>query len=100
MHRRTPRIPRSLPELLCVTSCMVAIQAAVWCLHIRIIRKNKHIACRRLVRWCWGSFGKDIRVPSPSCTVNCIWAERLECEYKGFHYADEYIYNIFQITLL
>ena len=100
MHRETPRIPCSLPALLRVTRCMVAIQAAVWCLHIRIIRKNKHIVCRRSVRWWWGSFGKDIRVPLPSCTVNCIRAERLECEYKGFHYADEYIYNIFQITLL
>ena len=61
-------------------------------------KKTRHIAYRQLVRWCWGFLGKDIRVPLPSCAVNCIRAhfqepERLddEVEYTGFHYADEQI---------
>jgi len=59
-------------------------------------KKNRHIAYRQLVRWCWGSLGKEVRVPLPSCAVNCIRAHfqepgRLEEDqiYTGFLYADE-----------
>ena len=37
-------------------------------------KKNYHIAYRQLVRWFWGALGKNIRVPLPSCAVNCIRA--------------------------
>ena len=59
-------------------------------------KKNRHIAYRQLVWWCWGTLGKEIRVPLPSCAVNCIRAhfpepERLEEDmvFTGFQYADE-----------
>ena len=32
-------------------------------------KKSRHIACRQLVRWCWGVLGKEIRVPLPSCAT-------------------------------
>ncbi|XP_068697462.1 uncharacterized protein [Montipora foliosa] len=34
-------------------------------------KKNRHIAYRQLVRWCWGALGKNIWAPLPSCAVNC-----------------------------
>ena len=59
-------------------------------------KKNRHIAYRQLVRWCWGSLGSEIHVPLPSCAVNCIRAHfpepnRLEEDmtFTGFQYADE-----------
>ena len=59
-------------------------------------KKNRHTAYRQLVRWCWGTLGKEIRVPLPSCAVNCIRAHfpepnRLEEDmtFTGFVYADE-----------
>ena len=58
--------------------------------------KSRHIAYRQLVRWCWGSLGKEIRVPLPSCAVCCIRAHFQEpgkpeedMVFKGFRYADE-----------
>ena len=56
---------------------------------------SRHIAYRRLVRWCWGVIGKEIRVPLPSCAVCCIRAHfpppGLEEEFlfEGFHFPDE-----------
>lgn len=58
-------------------------------------KKNRHVAYRQLVRWCWGFLGKDIRVALPSCAVCCIRAHfpppGLEdnFEFEGFRYADE-----------
>ena len=58
--------------------------------------KMRHIAYRQLVRWCWGSLGKEVCVPLPLCAVNCIPAHfsepnRLEDDmvFTGFQYADE-----------
>ena len=58
-------------------------------------KKNRHIAYRQLVRWCWGVLGKEIRVVLPSCAVMCIRAHfpppgiEEDFEFVGFHYADE-----------
>ena len=59
-------------------------------------KKHRHIAYRQLVRWCWGALGKNIRVPLPSCAVNCTRAHfpkpnQLEEDMilSGFTYADE-----------
>ena len=59
-------------------------------------KKSRHIAYRQLVRWCWGSLGKEIRVPLLSCAVNCIRAHFQEpgrpeddMIFTGFYYADE-----------
>jgi len=66
VHRGTPRIPCSLPELLHVTSCMVAIQAAVWCLRIRIIKK-KQAHCLQAIgkvvlRLLWQGYKSSIAI--------------------------------------
>ncbi|XP_069119754.1 uncharacterized protein [Argopecten irradians] len=34
--------------------------------------KNRYIAYRQLVRWCWGWLGRHVRVPVPSCAVSMI----------------------------
>ena len=59
-------------------------------------KKNCHIAYRQLVSWCWGTLGKNILIPLPSCAVNCIRAyfpepNQLEEDmvFTGFTYADE-----------
>ena len=58
-------------------------------------KKNRHIAYRQLVRWCWGVLGKEIRVVLPSCAVMCIRAHfpppgiEEDFEFVRFHYADE-----------
>lgn len=58
-------------------------------------KRNRHIAYRQLVRWCWGILGRDIRVTLPSCAVCCIRAHfpppGLEDDFvfTGFQYADE-----------
>ena len=58
-------------------------------------KKNRHIAYRQLVRWCWGVLGKEIRVVLPSCAVMCIRAHfpppgiEEDFEFVGSHYADE-----------
>ena len=59
-------------------------------------KKSRHVAYRQLVRWCWGTSGKEIRVPLPSCAVNCIRAHFQEpgvfeedLTFTGFLYADE-----------
>ena len=59
-------------------------------------KKSRHVAYRQLVRWCWGALGKEIRVPLPSCAVNCIRAHFQEpgrseddMVFAGFQYADE-----------
>ena len=59
-------------------------------------KKNRHIAYKQLVRPCWGALGKNIRVPLPTCAVNCIRAHfpepnQLEedMSYSAFTYADE-----------
>ena len=59
-------------------------------------KKNRHIAYRQVVRWCWGTLGKNIRIPLPSCAVNCTCAPFLEPNqleevmvFTGFTYADE-----------
>jgi len=58
-------------------------------------KRNRHIAYRQLVRWCWGHLGKEVRVVLPSCAVMCIRAHftapGLEENYTftGFLYADE-----------
>ena len=99
MYCSAPRLPSSLPKLLGV------VQAA-WLQYRQQYgtaayegahhKKNRRIAYRQLVRWCWGTLGKEIRVPLPSCAVNCIRAhfpepERLEEDmvFTGFQYADE-----------
>ena len=59
-------------------------------------KKNRHIAYREVVRWCRGTLGKNIRIPLPSCAVNCTCAHfpepnQLEEDmvFTGFTYADE-----------
>ena len=58
-------------------------------------KKQRHVAYRQLVRWCWGVLGKEIRVPLPSCAVSCIRANfpppGLEDDFvfEGFKFADE-----------
>lgn len=58
-------------------------------------KRNRHIAYRQLVRWCWGVLGKEIRVVLPSCAVMCIRAHfpppglEEDFEFVGFLYADE-----------
>lgn len=58
-------------------------------------KRNRHIAYRQLVRWCWGTVGREIRVALPSCAVMCIRAHfpppGLEDDFvfTGFLYADE-----------
>lgn len=58
-------------------------------------KRNRHIAYRQLVRWCWGVLGKEIRVVLPSCAVMCIRAQfpppglEEDFEFTGFIYADE-----------
>lgn len=58
-------------------------------------KKNRHIAYRQFVRWCWGFLGKAIRVPLPSCVVCCIRAHfpppglEEDFHFTGFLFADE-----------
>ena len=58
-------------------------------------KKQRHIAYRQFVRWCWGVLGKEIRVPLPSCAVSCIRAHfpppGLEDDFvfEGFRDIDE-----------
>ena len=58
-------------------------------------KKNRHIAYRQLVRWCWGILGKEVRVVLPSCAVCCIRAHfpppGLEDDFifEGFRFPDE-----------
>lgn len=58
-------------------------------------KKNRHIAYRQFVRWCWGFLGKEIRVPLPSCVVSCIRAHfpppglEEDFHFTGFLFADE-----------
>lgn len=58
-------------------------------------KRNRHIAYRQLVRWCWGLLGKEIRVVLPSCAVMCIRAHfpppglEEDFEFTGFSWADE-----------
>ncbi|XP_041349489.1 P2X purinoceptor 7-like [Gigantopelta aegis] len=35
-------------------------------------RRNRYVAYRQFVRWCWGYLGKDVRVVLPSCVVTKI----------------------------
>ena len=37
-------------------------------------KRQRHVAYRQFVRWCWNVLGKDIQVPLPSCAVSCIRA--------------------------
>ena len=56
---------------------------------------NRHVAYRQLVRWCWGNFGKEVRVLLPSCAVCCIRAHfpppglDNDFQFEGFHFPDE-----------
>ena len=55
-------------------------------------RRNRHIAYRQLVRWCWQVLGKEIRVVLPSCAVVKIrtqYPSPADQGYEGFHYWDE-----------
>ncbi|XP_046855134.1 uncharacterized protein LOC124448167 [Xenia sp. Carnegie-2017] len=58
-------------------------------------KRQRHVAYRQFVRWCWGILGKEIRNPLPSCAVCCIRAyfppPGLEEDFvfKGFEFADE-----------
>lgn len=58
-------------------------------------RRNRHVAYRQLVRWCWGVLGRDIRVALPSCAVCCVRAHfpppgfEDNFEFIGFRHADE-----------
>ena len=58
-------------------------------------KKNRHIAYRQLVRWCWGVLGKEIRVVLPSCAVSCIRAHfpppgpEDDHVYVGYLFPDE-----------
>ena len=97
MLPETPRIPGSLPELLGVTSCVTYMQQYGASAYERSDNKKGTLPIyRQLVRWFWGSLGRDIRVTLPSSAVNCIRPhfqepEKLEdeMEYTGFHHADE-----------
>ncbi|XP_072176071.1 uncharacterized protein [Diadema setosum] len=46
--------------------------------------RNRHVAYRQLVRWCWRFLGRYVRVPLPSCAVNQIRKAFPSQEYKGF----------------
>lgn len=35
-------------------------------------RRFRYTAYRQFVMWTWGRLGPDVRVPIPSCVVNCI----------------------------
>ena len=39
---------------------------------VQIYKRNRHIAYRQFVRWCWGFLGREIRVLLPSCAAMCI----------------------------
>lgn len=62
---------------------------------IPLHKRNRHIAYRQLVRWCWGVLGKEIRVVLPSCAVMCIRAHfpppglEEDFVFTGFKYSDE-----------
>ncbi|XP_064638313.1 uncharacterized protein LOC135494327 [Lineus longissimus] len=53
-------------------------------------KRNRHVAYRQLVRWCYGFLGKDIRVFLPACAVAMIRAffpppgMEEEAEFVGF----------------
>ncbi len=33
---------------------------------------NRHVAYRKLARWCWGYLGRQVRVVLPACCVSNI----------------------------
>ncbi|KAJ8322412.1 hypothetical protein KUTeg_000037 [Tegillarca granosa] len=50
-------------------------------------KRNRYVAYKQLVRWCWGWLGKNIRIPLPSCVVRTI-RDTFPCEndnYVGFN---------------
>ena len=73
MLPETPRIPGSLPELLGVTSCVTYMQQYGASAYERSDNKKGTLPIyRQLVRWFWGSLGRDIRVTLPSSAVIII----------------------------
>ena len=58
-------------------------------------KQLRHIAYRQLVRWCWGTLGREMRVVLPSCAVLCIRQHfpppglEEDFEFQGFQYADD-----------
>ena len=60
-----------------------------------IYKRNRHIAYRQFVRWCWGFLGREIRVVLPSCAVMCIQQHfpapgpEEDFVFTGFLYSDE-----------
>jgi hypothetical protein len=53
-------------------------------------RRNRFVAYRQLVHWCWGWLGRRIRVPLPACAVARIRKEfpAEDGVYTGFNYDD------------
>ena len=49
-----------------------------------INERYRYTAYRQLVRWCWGYFSKEVRVPLPSCAVNRIQQEFPSIDHIGF----------------
>ncbi|XP_021359109.1 P2X purinoceptor 7-like [Mizuhopecten yessoensis] len=35
-------------------------------------KRNRYIAYRQFVRWCWGWLGRHVRIRLPACAVTCI----------------------------
>ena len=56
-------------------------------------RHYKYAACQQFVHWTYGILGINIRVPLPSCVVDCVRKqfplEKNNEEFEGFHWADE-----------
>lgn len=58
-------------------------------------KRQRHVAYRQLVRWCWNVLGKEIRVPLPSFAVSYIRAHfqppglEEDFVFEGFKFADE-----------
>ena len=56
-------------------------------------RRYKYVAYGQFVRWIFGVLGKNIRVPLPSCVVDCVRKrfplEKNNEEFEGFRWADE-----------
>ncbi|XP_060077950.1 P2X purinoceptor 7-like [Ylistrum balloti] len=51
-------------------------------------KKNRYIAYRQFVRWCWGWLGRHVRVTLPACAVSSIrnTFPAPDGQYNGFHF--------------
>ncbi len=50
--------------------------------------RNRYIAYRQMVHWCWGYLGRNIRVPLPSCAITRIRQTFPGIDYTGFKLAN------------